>query len=71
VVLGQRIEKYRVDAWGETGWITLASGATIGNKKLDRFRRTQTTRLRVVLEKSRACPLLSEVGVYWDPMTGE
>lgn len=66
VSLGQRIEKYRVEAWLDGAWKTISQGTTIGNKKLDRVGRTQTDKIRIVLEESRACPLLSQVELYWD-----
>lgn len=66
ITLGQRIEKYRVEAFVNGAWTTISQGTTIGNKKLDRVARMQTDKLRIILEKSRACPLISQIGLYWD-----
>ncbi len=67
VAYGQRISSYRVESWQNGAWTVISQGTTIGNKKLDRINRITAMKLRVVIEKSRACPLLSEVALYNDP----
>jgi alpha-L-fucosidase len=65
--LGQRVKAYRLDAWTEAGWKTLSEGTTIGYKKLDRFDRVNTDRVRLSILDARACPLIDEIGLYLDP----
>lgn len=67
VRLGQRVSSYRVEAWDGEAWRLVVRGTTIGYKKLDRVSRMQASRVRIVVEEARACPLLSEVGFYLDP----
>jgi alpha-L-fucosidase len=64
VAMGQRIEAYHLDVFKENGWQTISKGTTIGNKKIDRFTPVKTGRMRLVIDKARACPLMSEVEVY-------
>ncbi|MBN1351589.1 alpha-L-fucosidase [candidate division KSB1 bacterium] len=64
ISLGQRVEAYRIDALADGAWLTIARGTTIGHKKLDRFQSITARKLRIVIEKSRACPTLKEIGIY-------
>lgn len=67
VTMGQRVARYRVEAWQEGSWQTISEGTTIGYKKLDRLAEPVTaSRLRVVVEEALATPLLSEVGLHID-----
>jgi len=68
VTLGQRVARYRVDAWVDGEWSPVATGTTIGYKKLDRLEKpVTTTRVRLVVEESRAEPLIAEMGLYLQP----
>ena len=66
ISLGQRVESYRLEALVGEDWQTLIEGSTIGYKKLDRFQTVESDRFRLVILKSRACPLVAEVGLYLD-----
>ena len=65
--LGQRVEAYRVEALAGTEWKPLVHGTTIGRKKLDRFPTVKAQKVRLVVEKARACPTIRELGVHRDP----
>jgi alpha-L-fucosidase len=67
VAYGQRISSYRIESWQNGSWAALSQGTTIGNKKLERVAKTTAMKIRIIIEKSKACPLLSEVGLYYDP----
>jgi alpha-L-fucosidase len=64
IALGQRVEHWTADAFVDGRWTPIADGTTIGHKRIARVVPTETARLRVTIVKSRACPLLSTVGVY-------
>jgi len=67
VHMGQRIAKYRVEAWLNDSWSTVATGTTIGHKKLDRLpHQVSATRVRLVIEEALAEPLIAEIGLYLD-----
>lgn len=53
---GQRVRKFRVEADGKT----IAQGTTIGNKRLLRLEPTSARTVTLVIEESRAEPLISE-----------
>lgn len=64
---GQRVEKYRLDAWNGTEWKAFASGTTIGYKRLLRFAALTARRVRLVVEQSRAVPVISRLGLFLRP----
>lgn len=44
---GQRIERYRIEAWEAGGWKTLVASQAIGHMKIDRFAPATTRRVRL------------------------
>jgi alpha-L-fucosidase len=67
VTMGQRVARYRVEAWIEEGWHTVVEGTTIGYKKLDRLSGPVTTsRVRLVVEDALAEPLIAEIGLHFE-----
>ena len=51
---GQHIERYRIEAWNGKAWSVVVSGDAIGHKKIDSFRPTTTSRIRLkILESTR------------------
>jgi alpha-L-fucosidase len=44
---GQHVQRYRIEAWDGTHWKPLAEGQAIGHKKIDRFPRTTSARVRL------------------------
>jgi len=68
VALGQRISGYRVEALQSGEWKTITQGTTVGHKKLDRIASPVTaSKVRLVIEKSRATPLVAEFGLHKMP----
>jgi alpha-L-fucosidase len=64
--MGQRVSRYSVEAWSDGAWRTVSRGTTIGHKKLDSLGEpVTTTRVRLVVEDSRAEPLIAEIGLYF------
>ena len=67
IALGQRVAAYRVEVWEDGGWRAVSRGTTIGHKKLDRFDQpVSAQRVRLVIEKTRAEPLIAEFGLHLD-----
>jgi alpha-L-fucosidase len=64
---GQRIEEYAVDGWHESQWREIQRGTTVGYKWLLRFGKITTTRVRLRITKSRACPTLKTFGLFLEP----
>ena len=67
IPLGQRVYSYSVEASDGGEWKTIASGTTIGYKKIDRFSPVTTEKVRVNILKSRACPTIESFGLYKAP----
>jgi alpha-L-fucosidase len=64
---GQRVRSFRVDAWRQGAWQSIAEGTTIGYKRLLRFKPVSTSRVRLVILDSRAIPAISEFGLFKAP----
>lgn len=64
IALGQRVISYRIEVFEDGDWRTLVQGSTIGHKKLDRFPPARAQRVRVLIDEARACPTISEFGLY-------
>ena len=66
IELGQRISAYHLDAWDakSSEWKEIAKGTTIGYKWILRVPETTTHKVRLVIEKARACPTLSSFELY-------
>ena len=67
IELGQRIEAHRVEVLAGGQWRTVARGTTVGYKRLHRFPAVEARRLRVTIERARACPTLTTVGLFIEP----
>jgi len=62
--IGQRVEKFSLEAWDGQAWRVFAQGTTIGAKRLLRFAPVTAARIRLVLEQSRTNPTLAAFGLY-------
>ena len=62
--LGQRVENWNVEA--ETGgqWQRMAEATTIGFRRILKFEPITTTRVRINILESRACPVISTLSLY-------
>ncbi len=64
ISLGQRVEAYRLEYWKGGKWRALCEGTTIGHKKLERFKPVTSKKVRLVIDKARACPTIAGFGLY-------
>lgn len=64
IKLGQRIKSFTVDAWVGDSWKTVATGTTIGYKRIISLQPVETNKLRVNIVESKACPLISNIELY-------
>jgi alpha-L-fucosidase len=64
IALGQRVERWSVDAEVDGSWRVVAEGTTIGRKRIARCAPFTTSRIRINILSARACPTLASVGVY-------
>ncbi|MCX6286398.1 MAG: discoidin domain-containing protein [Bacteroidetes bacterium] len=61
---GQRVESFLVEIPEGKSWTVVASGTTIGYKRLLRFPSVHTNRVRIRLTAARDNPEISEIGLY-------
>ena len=67
--LGQRVDAFALDQWQGGGWVEFASGTSIGNRRLIRGAPITTGKVRVRITQAAACPALSEVGLFAEPVS--
>lgn len=63
--LGQRVEQHALDAWVDGAWKEVATGTTIGYKKILRFADVTTDKLRLRVLASRLTPGIAEVSAHF------
>ena len=67
IPLGQRVEKFHVEVEDDNGqWRTIAEETTIGYKRIVLTETVTTKKVRVVIDRSRACIVLNRVGLFMD-----
>lgn len=68
IALGQRVAEYKIEAWDEVAkdWKQLNHGFTIGYRKLDRFPKVKSSKVRLTILQARACPTIKSFGVHLD-----
>ncbi|MBN1873363.1 MAG: alpha-L-fucosidase [Anaerolineae bacterium] len=64
IAVSQRIEQFVIEAHTPHGWETVASGGTVGYKRLLRCQATTTDKVRVRIEGARFAPTLSNFGLF-------
>ncbi len=67
IALGQRIERFQIDALISGTWRQVAEGTTIGPRRVLRFPTVSASSLRVKILAAKACPALSSVSCYCAP----
>lgn len=64
ISLGQRVESHSIWVKQKGRWIKLATGTTIGYKRIHLLPETRTREIRICIDKSLACPTIDFIGVY-------
>lgn len=64
IKLGQRVKEFTVDIWKNGKWQKAASATTIGYKRILRIEPILTSKIRVNISDSKACPVISNAEVY-------
>ena len=65
--LGQRVKTFTLEALVDGEWKELDKQTTVGYKRILRFPTVKATKLRFNITDSKACPLISNIGVYDAP----
>lgn len=61
---GQRVERFVIEALADAEWDTIATGTTIGYKRLIRFPEVRADEIRLTIVSSRAPPHISTFALY-------
>ncbi|HMA61667.1 MAG TPA: alpha-L-fucosidase [bacterium] len=64
ISLGQRVQKFNIEARIKDDWKEITKGTTIGFKRILRFPKISTSQVRINIDESKACPVLSEIKLY-------
>ena len=64
IPLGQRVKAFSVDVWQNNEWKSVATGTTIGYKRILAFDPVETDKIKISVMDAKACPLISNVAVY-------
>ena len=67
IKLGQRVQEFRVSAFLNNKWKPLVEGTTIGYKIIRKFPVVRTSKIKITISKSRACPVISNIELYRAP----
>jgi alpha-L-fucosidase len=63
--LGQRVRRLNIEEWKDDRWQEVFRGTTIGHKRIVRLnRQVYTQKLRINIEDSRACPVISNIEIF-------
>jgi alpha-L-fucosidase len=62
---GERIREYKVQALVNGKWQTVCDGQSVGNKRIQEFDTVNTNKLRLIVDKSVATPLIRDFSVYF------
>jgi alpha-L-fucosidase len=65
--LGQRVERFALDAWDGQAWRPICQATTIGHKRLLQFPAVTASRVRIRILDSRDAPTLRQFGLYRSP----
>ncbi|MDR0836378.1 MAG: alpha-L-fucosidase [Tannerella sp.] len=64
IKLGQRVKTFDVEVWENETWKKVISGTTVGHKRILPVEPVTTSKIRLIIKDSKACPLISNIEVY-------
>ena len=67
IKLGQRVKSFNLEAFIGEDWQEIATGTTIGRKRILRFPNVTASKLRLTILDSKACPTINNVENYRSP----
>jgi len=67
IPLGQRVKAFTLEVQQDDVWKEIASETTIGVKRILRFEPVIAKKLRLNITQSKACPVISNIGVFNAP----
>ena len=68
--LGERVQKYHVEAQTDGAWRTIGAGTVIGQRNLLRVGAVTASAARLVIDGAKACPAIAEFGLLRSDAAG-
>lgn len=65
IAKGERIRKYQIEAYSGGRWLTVVSGESIGNKRIDKFDTIKLSRLRIKIIDSDGLAQIKDFSAYF------
>jgi len=67
IALGQRVKRFSLRVWKNERYETIAQQTTIGYKRILLFPMVRTRKLQLVIEESKASPMITNIEVFKAP----
>jgi alpha-L-fucosidase len=67
IALGQRVKRFSLRIWKNERYETIAQQTTIGYKRILVFPVVHTRKLQLVIEDSKASPMITNVEIFRAP----
>ena len=64
IATGQRVERFKLEAWNGAGWKEFVRATTIGYKRLMKFPAVTASKVRLTILDARDCPTIREFGLF-------
>ena len=64
IALGQRVKSFSLEIWDGNNWKEVATETTIGYKRIIKIKETQTQKIRIKINDSKAEVILGEIRVW-------
>lgn len=64
IKLGQRVKAFNVEIWKDGKWMKSTEATTIGYKRILKLDPVNTSKIRINITGSKACPVISNIEVY-------
>ncbi|MDR2384514.1 MAG: alpha-L-fucosidase [Tannerella sp.] len=64
IKLGQRVKAFDVEVWKDDAWEKIVAGTTIGHKRILPLKALETSKIRLNITDSKACPIISNIEIY-------
>ncbi len=62
---GERIRKYKIEAFVNSKWKIIANGSCIGHKRIQQLEPVTTNKIRLVVVESNATPIIKSFNVFY------
>jgi len=65
IQFGERVRAYQLEGFINGKWIVLSEGKSIGHKRIERFKESNLSKLRLVITSSTRQPIIKNISTYY------